>query len=131
MTMMRRSTLFPQGLPHARRLTRLPAWLLPGLVVVVLALAGCDSTEPYLRDGSWQPNNANDANLHAMVAVPSDLATATPAGPADGGLAAAALDRLRQGRVTPLQDSGLAPITPVASGAPTPAAAAPAAGNNN
>jgi hypothetical protein len=130
MTMVHRASLLPRG-----RLPRLLPWLspglLPGLVLVVLALTGCASTEPYLRDGSWQPNNANDANLHAMVAVPADLATATPAGPADGGLAAAALDRLRQGRVTPLADTGLAPITPVASGTPTPAAAAPASGNSN
>jgi hypothetical protein len=65
------------------------------------------------------------------VAVPADLATATPAGPADGGLAAAALDRLRHGRVTPLQDSGLAQITPVSSGSTAPPAAAPATGSGN
>jgi len=40
---------------------------------VLLALLGCDRTDPYLRDGVWHPNGANQANLRAMVALPSSL----------------------------------------------------------
>jgi hypothetical protein len=100
-------------------------------LLLLLALAGCDLTDPYLRAGAWRPNGANEANLRAMVAVPSDLAVATPASPADGGLAAAALDRLRHDRVRPLPDSGVAQIVPVSSGStPSPAAAAPSGSGN-
>jgi hypothetical protein len=110
-----------------RATSRLPGLLLP----LLLALAGCDRTDPYLREGVWHPNGANDANLRAMVAVPSDLATATPAGPADGGLAAAALDRLRHGRVRLQPDSAGASDVPASGGSPAPPAAAPAAGSGN
>jgi len=106
---------------------RASALLLP----LLLALAGCDKTDPYLREGVWRPNGANDANLRAMVAVPADLAAATPASPADGGLAAAALDRLRHDRVLPLPDSGVAQVVPVSSGSAAPPAAAPSSGNAN
>jgi hypothetical protein len=95
--------------------------------LLLLALAGCDKTDPYLRGGTWRPNGANEANLRAMVVVPSDLAAATPAGPADGGLAAAAVDRLRNDRVRPLPDSGVAQIVLVGSGAAASPAAAPTA----
>jgi len=138
--MLRRTKLLPSGLftlgplpPVLSARELLPPGLLPRLLPwllllsMVLALPGCNRTDPYLRDGAWQPNGANAANLRAMVAVPADLATATPAGPADGGLAAAALDRLRNGRVTPLPDSGLAQIVVVGGGSSAPTAAAPAA----
>jgi len=106
--------------------------LLPGLLLpLLLVLAGCDRTDPYLREGVWRPNGANEANLHAMVAVPSDLATATPAGPADGGSAAAALDRLRRDRVRSLPGSAAASNAPTSSGSSAPAAAAPATGTGN
>jgi hypothetical protein len=107
-------------------MTRACTLLLPMWV----ALAGCNQIDPYTRPGNWRPNGANDANLRAMVAVPADLAVATPASPADGQLAATAVDRLRHDAVRPLPDSGLAQITPVSggSGAGPPApAAAPAA----
>lgn len=108
-------------------MTRIAALLLPLLV----ALTGCNLTDAYIRAGNWRPNGANDANLRAMVAVPADLAVATPASPADGKLAASAMARLRTETVRPLPDSGLAEITPISGGssaAPAaPATAAPAA----
>jgi hypothetical protein len=99
------------------------------LLPLLVALTGCDQVDPYTRPGNWRPNGANDANLRAMVAVPADLAVATPASPADGNLAAVALARLRTDSVRSLPDSGLAEITPISGGSsaapPTPATAAP------
>ena len=46
------------------------------LLAVLLVLAGCNRTDPYLRAGNWRPNGSNAANLRAMVAVPADLVTA-------------------------------------------------------
>jgi hypothetical protein len=100
----------------------------PITLFLLLCLAGCDATDPYSRPGVWRPSGANDANLRAMVAAPSDLALAPPASPADGALSVAALARLRQDRVRPLLNSGLARITPVDSGSPAAAPAAPPPG---
>jgi hypothetical protein len=101
-----------------------------GLLLLV-ALAGCNQIDPYQREGVWRPNGANDANLRAMVAVPSDLVAATPARPADGELAAAAVDRLRHDRVHPLPNTGLAQIVLSGGGpaAQAPAASTPGTGN--
>jgi hypothetical protein len=98
-------------------------------VLLFLALAGCNQTDPYLRDGVWRPTGVNDDNLRAMVAVPSDLLAAMPPAPAHGGLAAAAVRRLLQDHVRPLPDSGVAQITAVAGGAPAPAPAPAAPGS--
>jgi hypothetical protein len=98
-------------------------------LVLLLTVVGCDRTDPYTRAGAWRPNNANEVNLRAMIAVPSDLVLATPASRPDGGLAAAAVARLRHDAVRPLPDSGIAQIVTVGNGlAPPPAppqAAAP------
>jgi hypothetical protein len=91
-------------------------------LLVLLALAGCDAIDPYRRPDTWRPTGANDANLRAMVVVPSDLAVATPAALADSSSVVAALGRLRRDQTRPLLDSGLARITPVAGGSPAPAA---------
>jgi type IV pilus biogenesis protein CpaD/CtpE len=86
------------------------------LCIVVLTLAGCDATDPYLREGVWRPNGANEANLRAMVASPSDLVRGVVSVDGDGQQAAAALDRSRNDKVRLLPDSGIAKITPVSSG---------------
>lgn len=103
----------------------------PTAALLLLIVSGCDTIDPYQRDGAWRPNGANDANLRSMVAVPSDVVVAEPAAPADGGLAAAALNRLNQDRVRALPDSGIAQILPVASGSSSSPAAAAPAGNGN
>ena len=101
------------------------------LFLAVLAFAGCDRTDPYLRDGVWRPAGANEANLRAMVEVPADLVAARRSSQADGALAAAAVDRLRHDHVRPLLDSGLAHVVPVAggSGAQQPVGAPSGSGN--
>lgn len=86
------------------------------LCIVVLALAGCDATDPYLREGVWRPNGANEANLRAMVASPSDLVRGVASVDGNGQQAAAALDRYRNDKMRPLPDSGIAKIVPVSSG---------------
>ena len=116
---------------------------LTALLALLLVLAGCNQIDPYTREGNWRPNDANAANLRAMIAVPADLATARSDGPGDGipggsqrdtmggTLGEAALDRLRHDRVYPLPDSGIAQIVPISSGAATQPVAAPAAGGSN
>jgi hypothetical protein len=101
------------------------------LLLLLVGLAACNQIDPYTRPGNWRPNGANDANLRAMVAVPADLVVATPASPADGQQAAAAVDRLRHDTVRALPDSGLAQITPVSGGSPSAPAAAPPTGSGN
>jgi hypothetical protein len=97
---------------------------------MLLGLTGCQQTDPLLRDGVWRPNGSNDTALRAMAAVPADLARGARAGPANGTVAAAAVERLQTDRVKPLLDSGLAQIVPVSAGSPAPAAASPAGGGN-
>jgi type IV pilus biogenesis protein CpaD/CtpE len=43
------------------------------LTVSLIALAGCDSRDPYLRTDVWKPTGANAGNIAAMVADPHDL----------------------------------------------------------
>jgi type IV pilus biogenesis protein CpaD/CtpE len=68
-----------------------------------------------MRDGMWRPNGANESNLRAMVASPSDLVRGMPS-EGNGQQAAAALDRYRNDKVRLLPDSAVAKITPVSSG---------------
>ena len=97
--------------------------------IVAQALSGCAEIDPYTREGVWRPNHSNDANLRAMVAVPSDLALAALASPADGGLTAQAVSRLRHDRVRALPDSGVAQIEAVGTGSAAPQAMAPSPAN--
>jgi hypothetical protein len=96
----------------------------------LIFLSGCDQTDPYRREGTWRPSGANEANLRAMVVVPSDLAVASRASAADGHLAAAALSRLHHDKVRPLPDSALAQVVPISGGSPAPPAAAAAQGSS-
>jgi type IV pilus biogenesis protein CpaD/CtpE len=86
------------------------------LCTLVLVLAGCDATDPYLRQGTWRPNDANEANLRAMVVSPSDLVRGVSSSEGNGRQAAAALDRLRNDKPRPLPDSGIAKVVPISSG---------------
>ena len=99
--------------PVARRVT---AALLLGAPLLGM-LAGCDVTEPYQRPGMWTPTGSNAANLAAMVQNPGDLVQGRAAGDSDGVVAAAAVERLRDGRVKPLpnSDGGTAPAASAAS----------------
>ena len=79
-------------------------WLcLAGLAI---ALPGCSDTDPYARNGMWQPTGANSRNLAAMVANPRDLIRGRGDRGTDGVLAAGAAARLWAGRPAPLPASG-------------------------
>ncbi|MCB8875900.1 hypothetical protein [Acidisoma silvae] len=43
------------------------------LGLAALGCAGCAMTDPYQRDGMWQPTGAIPANIAVMVADPNDL----------------------------------------------------------
>jgi len=86
------------------------------LCILVLVLAGCDATDPYLRYGTWRPNDANEDNLRAMVVSPSDLVRGVSSSEGDGRQAAAALDRLRNDKPRLLPDSAIAKVVPINSG---------------
>ena len=92
-------------------------------LVLVPALAGCELTDPLEREGLWRPVGANEANLRLMVTAPSDLIRGVSAGSADGHGAARAVQRLRQGRVKPLPNTGISKIAPAAAAPPAPATA--------
>ncbi len=72
---------------------------------VVALLLGCAGPEPFDRPNTWRPTGANAANLAVMAARPAELARGRGTGPADGQVAAAAVDRLRYGRVKPIGDT--------------------------
>ena len=92
--------------------------------LAMLGMAGCSQIDPLTKEGVWRPTGANDANLRAMVAVPSDLAFGRSARLADGNQAARAVDRLRTGKVYPLPLNGIANVggNTVPGASPTPAA---------
>jgi type IV pilus biogenesis protein CpaD/CtpE len=53
-----------------KRLAAMPAVFAIGLSTL---LPGCAQTDPYKREGMWQPVGANAINLAAMLDKPSDL----------------------------------------------------------
>ncbi len=70
-----------------------PPRLIP--LAAALVIGGCTAQEPYERPGTWRATGANDANLRAMVANPSDLDRGVaPAAPARGEMGALAASRL-------------------------------------
>ncbi len=70
--------------------------------VLVLTLAGCAQTDPYTRDGMWQPEGVNERNLDAMVANPADLVYGHGDTRPDSQLATTAVTQLLAGRAKPL-----------------------------
>jgi len=89
----------------------------------LLVLGGCAQIDPLTKEGVWRPTGANDANLRAMVAVPSDLAYGRAARTSDGRSAAQAVERLRTGKVYPLQDIGVSKVGGGGGGGSAPPAA--------
>lgn len=75
-------------------------------IAVLALLWGCAGPDPYDFPHTWRPTGANDANLAVMAVRPADLARGRGTGPADAQVAAAAVDRLRTGRVKALDSGG-------------------------
>lgn len=92
-----------------------------------LLLAGCG--DPFLRPGTWDASQANQANLAAQAVDWRDLARGRGAPGSDGQQAAAAVERLRRGAVKPLPATTVSSIAAQSSEAPAAAPAAAAAGN--
>lgn len=87
------------------------------LALVLLAVAGCEATDPYLREGTWRPTGTNDLNIAAQIIRPSDLVRGVDYAPLDGTMATAAVERYRAGKVKKLPDSSLVSIGGGGSGA--------------
>ena len=80
------------------------------LTLALLAVAGCEATDPYLRQGTWRPTGTNDLNIAAQVIRPSDLVRGVDYAPRDGTMATAAVERYRAGKIKKLPDSSLVAI---------------------
>ncbi|WP_419898750.1 hypothetical protein [Roseomonas sp. USHLN139] len=78
--------------------------LVPLLVLLLVALAGCGALDPYERPGTWRPGRVNEANLQAMLADPAHRDRGVAADGTDGALAGAAIERLREGKPRPLPE---------------------------
>ena len=88
---------------------------------VVLTVPGCpDWTKPTRVNYSNSVHSnfgcADAINLGAMIANPADLWAGRDPGAADGAAAAAAIQRYRNGKTTPLLDSGSGPSATSAGG---------------
>ena len=87
------------------------------LLISAITLSGCGPEfDPLTREGLWHPVHVNRADLVMQAANPSDLTMGKGASTSDGQLAAAAIERLRQGKAKKLQDSGIAQISVQSSG---------------
>jgi hypothetical protein len=82
----------------------------------LLALGACTQDDPVLRDGVYRPQHVNRADLTMMAANPSDLVHGTGSRTTDGQLAAAAIQRLHDGKVKKLPEAGLADVKVQAQG---------------
>ncbi len=96
---------------------RISTFVSIALVLSAGVLTGCGQDfDPLTREGLWHPAHVNRADLVMQAANPSDLIMGKGAPSSDGQLAAAAIERLRQGKVKKLQDSGIAEIAVQSSG---------------
>lgn len=83
--------------------------LATGAAAAILAVGGCDRTDPLLREG-WRFNHSNRANLTVTAAYPADLVRGTGSATTDGVVAAAPVDRLHNDKVKKLPEAGLSEI---------------------
>ncbi len=81
-----------------------------GGTVALLAVTGCDATDPLLRSDLWRPSHASRANLTMSAAYPGDLVRGSGASTSDGVLAAAAVERLHINKVKKLPEAGLSEV---------------------
>ena len=73
------------------------------LLLLLLPLAGCNTAgDPFARQGTWNPQGVNDANLRVMVEDPRDLVQGRGTDTSLGAEAAPGVDRLLSGNRFPL-----------------------------
>jgi hypothetical protein len=72
------------------------------VALALLSATGCDLTDPFLRQGEWNPRGSNAANLATMVVDPMDLVHGRQDDRGSGQTAAAAIARLRHDQVKSL-----------------------------
>lgn len=96
------------------------------LALLLLALAGCSSIDPFTREGVWRPRGANEANLRLHVADPLTLEHGIDDPRSDGQASVAAIRRLRTDRLHPLAAASVARMqaTGTAGAAPSSSAGA-------
>ena len=81
-------------------------------VALLFGAAGCAGlNDPYQREGTWRPENVNDANIAAMVANPHHLEQGVGDDSSPGVLSAAAVRRLLTDHVKPLPTLSIGPIS--------------------
>ena len=78
---------------------------LPVLIPLIF-LAACEvPAEPFSRPGTWTQTGVNQRNLEAMIVDPRDLQRGRSAAAERGHAATAAVERLDQGKRTPLTEN--------------------------
>lgn len=83
---------------------------------LLLLLGGCETIDPYTRQGAWRPLQSNEANLRLHVADPAMLERGRGDHRAEGQTTAAAVNRYRTGRVRSLPASGIARVQATGAG---------------
>lgn len=80
-------------------------------LALLFGTAGCAGlNDPFQREGTWQPENLNQANIAAMVANPHHLEHGVGDDSSPGEISAAAVRRLLTDHVKPLSTSNVGPI---------------------
>jgi len=95
-------------------------------LVLLFGVAGCAGlNDPFQREGTWQPENVNDANITAMVANPHHLEQGVGDDASPGALSAAAVRRLLTDRVKPLPTMSIGPVSATQDQQSAPGGATP------
>lgn len=80
-------------------------------LALTLGATGCAGlNDPFEREGTWRPENVNNANIEAMVARPHDLVMGVNDDVSPGILSAEAVHRLLTDHVKPLPVTQIGPV---------------------
>ena len=83
---------------------------------MLLALAGCGETDPYLRTDVWRPTGANAQNIVAQLANPLDMVRGHGAVRVDAHSPTTAVEQLWGGRAAKSPEGGAAAGTTTSGG---------------
>jgi hypothetical protein len=93
------------------------------VLVLAAAATGCALTDPYQRQGMWQPEGTSPGNLAAMLEDPRDLVRGRPLAPLDRHGSGDAVARLWADQPKPF-------LSAAQPGGQAPGQGAPGAGNS-